>query len=100
MTIYPKERARIEQEIRKRAKRRVYGKIGLMWHGMVFTLANAAMIAINMSYSPQHMWFVWPLCGWGSALLFHAFAALGTGDSTEDMIEAEVQRELARRGLT
>jgi hypothetical protein len=42
---------------------------------------------------------VWPLAGWGAALLMHAFATFQGRGLREDMIEAEVRRELARRGL-
>ncbi len=88
---------RIEREVRGKARRRVYGRIGFAYHFIVFLMANGAMYAINMQYSPETRWFIWPLCGWGAALLMHATGVfLGQG-STDDMIEAEVQRELARR---
>jgi hypothetical protein len=99
MAIDPKERARIEREVRQRAQKRVYKRIGFMWHLLVFLMANGAMIAIDLRYSPNTSWFVWPLAGWGAALLMHAFATFGSRSVTSDMIEAEVQRELARRGL-
>jgi hypothetical protein len=99
MSIDPKERAAIEREIRHKAQRRVRNKVGFMWHFMVFAMANGAMIAINMNYSPNTMWFVWPLGGWGAALLMHAFAVFNGGGISADMVEAEVQRELTRRGL-
>ena len=93
------ERKRIEQSIRHKAASRVRKKLGFYWHAVVFTLANAAMIAINLQHSPDYHWFVWPLAGWGAALAMHGFATFqGTGMS-EAMIEAEVQRELAKRGL-
>jgi hypothetical protein len=69
-----------------------------MWHVAVFLLANFAMIAINLRYTPDTLWCVWPLGGWGAALLLHAFAVLG-GSSDAAAIDAEVQREMARRGL-
>jgi 2TM domain len=99
MTVDPKERARIEAEIRHKAQRRVRNKVGLMWHAMVFAMANGAMIAINMNYSPNTLWYVWPLGGWGAALLMHAFAVFQGTSISSDMVEAEVQRELQRRGL-
>jgi 2TM domain len=100
MTIDPKQRAQIEAEVRRSAQRRVRNKVGFMWHAMVFAMANGAMIAINMHYTPQTLWYVWPLGGWGAALLMHAFAVFNGQGMTQDMVEAEVQRELARRGLT
>jgi hypothetical protein len=93
------DRARIEREIRARAVKRVRAKLGFYWHLVCFVLVQAALIAINLSYTPERLWFVWPLAGWGTALVLHAFAVLQSRGLSEDMIEAEVQRELARRGL-
>jgi hypothetical protein len=93
------QRARIEREVRAKAVRRVRAKLGFYWHFMVFAMANAAIAAINLHYGPQHIWFVWPLGGWGAALLMHAFATFQGRGLTEDMVQAEVQRELQRRGI-
>ena len=93
------ERARIEREIRAKALKRVRAKVGFYWHFLCFVLVNAALVAINQSYTPEHTWFIWPLAGWGAALLLHAFAVFQGRGMTDDMIEAEVRRELARRGL-
>ncbi|MGD8863640.1 MAG: 2TM domain-containing protein [Myxococcales bacterium] len=93
------ERARIEHEIRARAKRKVGARLGFYWHAVVYVMANAAMLAINLTKTPDTLWFVWPLAGWGAALLLHAFATFQGQGMTEDMIQAEVDRELARRGL-
>jgi hypothetical protein len=93
------ERARIEHSIRAKAHRRVRAKLGFYWHVAVFAMANAAMVGINLTYSPQYHWFIWPLAGWGAALLLHAFATFQVTGISEAMIQAEVQRELARRGL-
>jgi len=99
MAIDPKERASIEREVRQQAQRRVRNKVGFAWHAMVFAMANAAMYAINQNYTPTVNWFVWPLGGWGAALLMHAFGVFNGQGMTQDMVEAEVQRELQRRGL-
>jgi hypothetical protein len=93
------EAAAIERRIREKATRRVYARIGLMWHAAVFAMANLAMYAINMRYSPTVAWFVWPLAGWGAALAMHAFATFSSGGMTEEMIQTQIQREKQRRGL-
>ena len=93
------EQDSIEQSVRAKARKRVRVRLGFYWHAAVFTIGNLAMVAINLTYSPQHHWFVWPLAGWGTALLLHGLATFqGTGVS-EAMIEAEVRRELVRRGV-
>ena len=89
----------IEQRIRRKATRRVYARVGLMWHAGVFAMANAAMYAIDERYTPTVAWFVWPLAAWGIALALHAFATLSSAGMTEDMIRAQIQREKHRRGL-
>jgi hypothetical protein len=93
------DRARIEREIRSKAIGRVRVKLGFYWHLLCFAMANTALVAIDLHYTPKTIWFVWPLAGWGAALLMHAFATFQGRGLREDMIEAEVRRELARRGL-
>jgi fatty acid desaturase len=93
------ERRRIVQSIRHKAVARMRAKLGLYWHATAFVMANTAMIAINLIYSPEARWFVWPLAGWGLGLVMHAFATLQTGDVSEAMVQAEIQRELQKRGL-
>jgi 2TM domain len=91
--------ADIEQRVRRRATRRVYARVGLMWHAGVFAMANTAMYAIDERYTPMVAWFVWPLAAWGVALALHAFATFSAAGMTEDMIQAQIQREKHRRGL-
>jgi hypothetical protein len=93
------EGARIEREVRAKAVRRVRVKLGFYWHLLCFAMVNAAMVAINLHYTPQQIWFVWPLTGWGAALAMHAFAIFQGQGMSEEMIQAEIQRELSRRGL-
>jgi len=89
----------IEHKIRRKATRRVHSKLGLMWHFAVFAMVNLALVAINLQYSPDYLWFIWVLGAWGSGFLLHAFATFSSGGLTEEMIQAEILREKERRGL-
>ena len=93
------QRAQIEAEIRRKATRKVGFQLGFYWHLAVFTLVNAGLAAINLVTTPLYPWFLWPLAGWGVGLGLHGFATFTAGSARERMIEAEVERELARRGL-
>lgn len=93
------ERKRIEHKIRAKAHRRVRARLGFYWHFMVFVLASAAMVAINLTQSPSYMWFVWPIAAWSVGIIFHAFATFSGGGMTESMVEAEISREMSKRGL-
>lgn len=97
--ITARELAAIENDIRSKARRRVAARLGLAWHCVVFAMANVAMFEINQRYSPSVSWFIWPLAAWGAGLALHAFATLSAGGMTESMIQAEIARERARRGL-
>jgi hypothetical protein len=94
------ERKDLERRIRAKAISKAKQKLGFRWHLMVFTLINVLLYGINMMFTPLTPWFIWPLAGWGIGLSFHAFATFSGPAISEDAIEAEVQRELARRTAT
>jgi hypothetical protein len=93
------QRGDIEREVRAAALSKVRAKLGFAWHLGIFVAVNLALFAINRAYTPASLWFVWPLGAWAFGLAVHGAAVFqGTG-VRESMLEAEIQRELARRGL-
>jgi hypothetical protein len=90
----------IEREIRAKAKRKVFVKLGFMWHLAVFFMVMLGLFAINLTYSPKVLWVLWPLGAWGGAVMLHGFATYSMGTISEDMIQAEIERERRRRGLS
>ena len=46
-------------------------KIGFSVHLVVYVLVNAMLIAINFIYSPEDIWFFYPLLGWGIGISMH-----------------------------
>ena len=40
-------------------------------HLVVYVLVNAMLIAINFIYSPEAIWFFYPLIGWGIGISIH-----------------------------
>ena len=58
-----------------RARRVARAKIAFYIHLTVYALVNALLIGINLGTSTQHLWFKWPLLGWGVGLLAHAIVA-------------------------
>jgi hypothetical protein len=86
----------MREEIRRNIRRRARARTGFTWHFVVFVMLNVALYAINQRYSPGVQWFVWPLAAWGAGLFMHGFALFSAANS-EGRLEAEVERELARR---
>ena len=90
----------VEGEIRAKATRRVRARMGLIWHAAIYAMTSGALIAINQAYTPGNNWFVWPVAAWGAAVVLHGIATMQiAGDTTEDMIQAEIAKEKARRGI-
>src|SRR5215468_7938257 len=58
-------------------------KVGLYIHATVYVAVNVLLITINLSTAPGHLWFQWPLLGWGIGLLVHAVAAFSTRERRE-----------------
>jgi hypothetical protein len=68
-----------DQEIYRRAKRRVGQIKGFYVHATVYVLVNALLIIINLLTSPDRLWFFYPLLGWGIGLAAHGLSVFGLG---------------------
>jgi hypothetical protein len=97
MTEQDPRRAALRDEIRRELQRKRRARTGFAWHFAVFAMVNLALYAINQRFSPGVQWFIWPLAAWGAGLFMHGFALFNSMNS-EERLEAEVERELARRG--
>jgi len=83
-----------EDDILRRAKRRVALKTGFAIHALVYVLVNAGLLAVNLSNGGQR-WFLFPLLGWGLGLAIHGivtFIALRGQGLRDRMLADEVER--------
>ncbi|MEO0151145.1 MAG: 2TM domain-containing protein [candidate division WOR-3 bacterium] len=65
---------RISLEKYKKAYREVVieeERRAFLVHLVIYVLVNAMLIAINFIYSPEVIWFFYPLIGWGIGLSMH-----------------------------
>ncbi len=78
ITLTDYERA--EAEIRARE-----GRMSFNIHAAIYVLVNIMLIAINLMFVPQFLWFFFPLIGWGIGLTMHyLFAVRFVESQTED----------------
>lgn len=63
-------------------------KRGFLVHLIIYILVNAMLIAINLIYSPEAIWFFYPLIGWGIGLTMHFISML--------WVEKEMEKREAR----
>ena len=66
------EKARYQE-----AKKRVEEIKGFYFHLVTYIVVNAVLVVINLLTSPEYLWFIWPIIGWGVGLLIHAFTVFG-----------------------
>lgn len=83
-----------EEQILRRAKRRVAMKMGFYTHALVFVLVNLGLFAMN-SVIGGHRWHQWPLWGWGLGLAIHGIVTF-LGLSGEGLRERMMADEVAR----
>jgi hypothetical protein len=88
-----------ELELRRHAEQRADAKIGFRKHLLAYVVVNGALIAINLLTSPETLWFVWPLLGWGIGIVAH-FASVYIDDSAarERTVIAEMEKLRQRDG--
>ncbi len=85
------------QEAYRRAKRRAEAKIGFYIHVAVYVGVNILLVVINLSASPQYIWFIWPLLGWGIGLFFHGMSVfVFSGKKFKGIKEKMIQDELKK----
>jgi hypothetical protein len=76
-SIYKGEEMNTEETKYQKAKERVEAIKGFYIHLTVFVVVNLMLFSINMIVSPDSLWFIWPLMGWGIGFVFHALSVFG-----------------------
>jgi hypothetical protein len=80
-----------------RAKKVVNARIGFSIHLAAYLAVNTLLIAINLATSTEHLWFKWPLLGWGLGICVHALVIFGL--SRGPAIKGRmIEREMRKRG--
>jgi hypothetical protein len=60
-----------------RAKKRVDNIKGFYSNLLSYCLIIPFLIFINLMTAPDHLWFWWPMLGWGIGIAFHGFGVFG-----------------------
>ena len=71
------DRTATDQGRYERAKQRIELLRGFYAHAFVFVLVNAGLAAYNLATTPDRLWFVLTLAGWGIGLFAHGAYVAG-----------------------
>ena len=79
------------------AKQRAIAKLAVYIHTTVFVIVNVTLITINLILTPQNIWFVWPLLGWGLGLLAHTAVVYFPSQWGGQLMKRMIRRELDKQ---
>ena len=77
----------------QRAYRRAGAKLGFYIHLVAYISVNLFLVFINYTTSPQYLWFMWPLFGWGIGLLFHSLAVFAGPKLMQQFVKRELDKD-------
>jgi hypothetical protein len=83
-----------------RAKKVVRAKMAFYIHLTAYVVVSALLVAVNLATAPGHLWFKWPLLGWGVGVIAHALVtfALARGPGiARRMIEKEMRNRASQK---
>lgn len=84
----------------QKAKKKVRARLDFKIHLTVYLVVNVILISINLINSPDYLWFIWPLMGWGIAIFWQAmdlYVFNKESGVTERMIRKEMDKEFAKK---
>ena len=66
-------------------------------HLFKYVVVSLVLLAANLFFTPQHLWFFWVMGGWGLGVLLHASRVFGTnGLLGPEWERQQVERRLRR----
>lgn len=68
----------------KKAAKRVRDLKGFYGNLTSYCLVIPFLLILNLLTSPGHLWFYWPMLGWGLGLTIHAVNTFGIGKNWEE----------------
>ncbi len=74
-------------------KEKKYFKI----HFASYLVINGILVIINLTFSPDKLWVIWPLLGWGTGIISHYLKAvrlIGKDLEKKEAMAEERAREL------
>ena len=77
------------------AKKRVEARMGFYIHLAVYLVVNTFLVVLNLAFTKDYFWSIWPMLGWGSGLIVHGlntFVFTAESSLKKRLIEKEMQK--------
>ena len=81
----------------REAARRLKAQKRFRVHGLIFLIVQACLAFGNLILWHGYAWVIWPLLGWGVALLFHAVSVYAShGSKLDERHVREIMKTLKK----
>lgn len=77
----------------RKAEKRVKELKGFYGNLTSYCLVIPFLLVLNLLTSPNHLWFYWPMLGWGMGLAAHGINVFGIGKDWEEKKIKELMDE-------
>jgi 2TM domain len=84
-----------DDELRKRAVKRIQAKAGFWTHLAVYLAVNGFLVTIWFFTGAGYFWPIFPIAGWGIGIAANAWDVFGREPITEERVQREMD-ELRR----
>ena len=71
------------QESQETALKRAKAKVEFRIHLITYIVINTILAVINLTLTPESIWFKWPLLGWSIGIIFHAVSIYYSGNTND-----------------
>lgn len=77
------------------AQSRAKAKVEFRIHIINYFVINTILAVINLTMTPEYIWFKWPLLGWGIGIIFHALSVFYSENTSikERMSEEDMNKK-------
>ncbi len=69
------------QKSQQTAETKAKAKVELRIHLINYLVVNTILAVINLTLTPEYLWFKWPLLGWGIGIILHALNVCYSGNT-------------------
>ncbi|NDR58668.1 2TM domain-containing protein [Aliiruegeria sabulilitoris] len=82
-------------DVYTKARKRAEAKYRFLVHGAVYAAVMILLVFINVLTLPGPIWFIWPMIGWGFAVVLHGMSLYLSADKNA-VLDALTERELRK----
>ena len=82
-----------DMQERAAARQRAETKLGFYKHLAVFVVILIGLTLINIFTGLEYFWAIWPMLGWGVAVVIHAFKVFAA-PSPQELLDRMTEQEL------